>query len=130
MDHNPLTPEEKNILIEDALRTYPLAPMPRDITADVMRRIQAVPASPLFRITWSDVVLSFVIALCIGAVWFGLEHLPPLMVARLRMESILFYQRLLVNARWLVPTLLFGSAAFLAALTIPYLGRELMRKSL
>ncbi|HMB23740.1 MAG TPA: hypothetical protein VKP08_12940, partial [Anaerolineales bacterium] len=70
MDHNPLTPEEKDILIEDALRTYPLAPMPRDITADVMSRIQAAPASRLFSITWNDVILSFVIALCIGAIWF------------------------------------------------------------
>ncbi|HMB24389.1 MAG: hypothetical protein ACM33V_15675 [Chloroflexota bacterium] len=129
MDHNPLTPEEQNILIEDALHTYPLAAMPRDITVDVMSRIHVAASRP-FSITWSDVILSFVIALCIGAVWFSLEHLPPLMVAQLRMESILFYQHLLVNARWLVPALLFGGAAFLAALTIPYLGRELLRKSL
>ncbi|MBK9603056.1 MAG: hypothetical protein IPO36_14645 [Anaerolineales bacterium] len=37
-----LTPQQQeDALIEDALQTYPLAPMPRDITASVMARIQA-----------------------------------------------------------------------------------------
>lgn len=129
MDHNPLTPEEQNILIEDVLRTYPLAVMPRDITADVMSRIHVVPVSRPFSITWSDVVLSFVIALCIGATWFGLNYMPPLLVAQLRKESILFSQHLLVNARWLVPALLFGSAALLSVLTIPYLRQELKKSA-
>lgn len=129
MDHNPLTPEEQNILIEDALRTYPLAPMPRDITAGVMSRIHVAPASRPFGITWSDVILSFVIALCIGAVWFSLEHLPPLMVAQFRKESILFSQRLLVNARWLIPAVFFSLATLFAALTIPYLRQELKKSA-
>ncbi len=29
---NPLIPENRDSLIEDALHSYPLAPMPRDIT--------------------------------------------------------------------------------------------------
>jgi hypothetical protein len=33
----------------------------------------------------------------------------------------LLYQHFLVNARWLVPALLFGMAAVLAAVTIPSL---------
>jgi len=126
---NPLTPEKKIIVIEDALHTYPMASMPRDITADVLVRIQSVPAPRPFRLTWNDIVLSLVIVLCMGAVWFSLSHLPPLVVAQIRKESILFYQDLLVNARWLVPALSFGLAGFLAALTIPYLRQELMKKS-
>jgi len=129
MDHNPLTPGEQNLLIEDALHTYPLASMPRDITADVVKRIQAAPMPRPFGITWSDLALSFVIALCIGAIWFSVNHLPPLVVAQFRKESIPFYQHLLVNARWLIPAISFGLAAFLSALTIPYLGRELMKKT-
>jgi hypothetical protein len=127
---NPLTPGKKNIAIEDALRTYPLASMPRDITADVMRRIQTVPAPQPFRLTWNDIALGIVISLCIGAIWFSLQHLPPLIVAQIRKESILFYQHLLINARWLAPVVSFGLAAFLAALTIPYLRQELMKKSI
>lgn len=126
---NRLTPDEQNSLIEDALHTYPTASMPRDITADVLARVQATPAPRPFRLTWSDLALSLVISLCMGAIWFSLHHLPPIVIVQIHKESILFYQRLLVNARWLIPTISFGLAAFLSALTIPYLGKELMKKS-
>jgi len=126
---NLLTPGKKNLAIEDALRTYPLASMPRDISADVLRRIRTIPAPRPFRLTWNDLALGIVISLCIGAIWFSLQHLPPLVVAQIRRESILFYQSLLVNARWLIPVVSFGLAAFLSALTIPYLRQELLKKS-
>ena len=29
---NPLTPEKQNAVIEDALHTYPVMPLPRDLT--------------------------------------------------------------------------------------------------
>ena len=124
---NSLTPEQQNAVIEDALHSYPIAPMPRDITADVMARIQTAPAPRPFRLSWNDLVLSLVIALCIGAIWFGLQNLPPLAVAHIRKESILLYQQWLVNARWLIPALSFGLAGFFAALTIPYLRQELRK---
>jgi hypothetical protein len=123
---NPLSPEKQNAVIEDALHTYPAAPMPRDITADVMRRIQTASAPSPFRLTWNDLVLSLVLAICMGAVWFSLQNLPPLVVAQLRKESIVLYQQILVNARWLIPVLLFALAGFFAALTIPYLRQQLM----
>jgi len=126
---NPLTPEKQNAMLEDALHTYPVASLPRDITADVMRRIQAVPAPRPFRLTWTDLALSLVIALCIGAVWFSLYQLPPILVAQIRKESILLYQYILVNARWMIPVLFFSLAGFLSALTIPYLRQELLKKS-
>ncbi len=124
---NPLTPEKQNAILEDALQTYPVAQMPRDITADVMRRIQTAPAPRPFRLTWNDLFVSIILAICIGALWFSFQNLPPLVIAQLRKESILLYQHFLVNARWLIPVLSFGLAAFLAALTIPYLRRELMK---
>jgi len=126
---NSLTPEKQNAMLEDALHTYPVASLPRDLTADVMRRIQAVPAPRPFRLTWTDLALSLVIALCIGAVWFSLYQLPPILVAQIRKESILLYQYILVNARWMIPVLFFSLAGFLSALTIPYLRQELLKKS-
>jgi hypothetical protein len=72
-------------------------------------------------------ILGMALAICIGAVWFSLQNLPPLVVAQVRKESILLYQQILVNARWLVPMLAFSLAGFFAALTIPYLRRELMK---
>ena len=127
MDHR-LTPEQEhtlqeNTIIEDALKSYPLAPMPRSITVDVMTRIQKDARPALF--TWNDFALSLVIALCIGALFFTIQSLPPIMVAKIRIQGILLYQDILVNARWLFPTLLFSLAAFLSALTIPFLKREL-----
>lgn len=123
---NSLTPEKQNAVIEDALHTYPDRSIPRDITMEVMARIQTVPAPRPFQLTWSDLILSVVLAMCIGAAWFSLQNLPPLVVAQIRKESILLYQHILVNARWMVPALFFGLAGFFAALTIPYLRRELM----
>lgn len=124
---SPLTPEKQNAVIEDALRTYPAMPIPRDLTMDVMAHIQTVPAPRPFRITWNDFFVSLVLALCIGAIWFSVQNLPPLVMAQIRKESILFYQWMLVNARWLIPVLSFGLAGFFAALTIPFLKRELMK---
>lgn len=125
---NPLTPEKQNSLLEDALHSYPVVQMPRDITLDVMRRIQTVPAPRPFHLTWNDLFVSLALALCIGAVWFSVQNLPPLVIAQIRKESILFYQQILVNARWLIPVLAFGLAGFLAALTIPYLRQESLRQ--
>jgi hypothetical protein len=110
---------KQDALIEDALKSQPLAEMPRSITIDVMARIQKDTRPTL--ITWNDFVLSLVIALSIGAVFFAVQNLPPIMLAKLRIQGILLYQAFLVNERWLVPSLLFGLAAFLSALTIPTL---------
>lgn len=124
---NPLTPDQQTAAIEDALDTYPIAPMPRPVTAEVMARIKTIPAPRPLRFTWNDLVLAFIFSVCIGAMWFSIDHLPPLVVAQIRKESILLYQYLLVNMRWLIPALTFGLAAFLSALTIPYLRRELLK---
>jgi hypothetical protein len=93
--------------------------MPRSVTAEVMARIQTNTRPSL--VTWNDFVLSLTIALSIGAVFFAVQSLPPIMLAKLHIQGILLYQDLLVNARWLAPSLLFGVAAFLSALTIPSL---------
>ena len=126
--YNHLTPQSQNAAIEDALHTYPLAAMPRDLTTSIMAHIQNVPASRPFRVTWNDVGIALVLSLCLGAVWFSVQNFPPLLLAQIRMHSILFYQDLIVNARWLIPAIFFGLAALLSALTIPYLRRNLSAK--
>jgi len=109
--------------MEDALKSQPLAPMPRSITGDVMSRIQTVEAKRPAILAWSDIVLSFVIASCVAAFWFAAQNLPPILLAKLRIQGILLYQDFLVNSRWLVPAAMFGLAALLAAMTIPSLIR-------
>jgi hypothetical protein len=110
---------KQDALIEDALKSEPIAPMPRSITGDVMVRIQTKKRPAI--ITWSDFGLSFVIVSCLAALWFTWQNLPPILLAKLQIQGILLYQDFLVNARWLVPALFFGSAAVLAALTLPTL---------
>jgi len=110
---------KQDALIEDALNSQPPAEMPRSITSDVMARIQTDTRPSL--VTWNDFILSLVLALSVSAVIFAVQNLPPIMLAKLRIQGILLYQDILVNARWLVPSLLFGAAAFLSALTIPSL---------
>ena len=110
---------KQDALIEDALSSQPLAEMPRSVTMDVMARIQTEDRPAL--ITWNDFVLSLVIALSIGTLFFTAQSLPPIMIAKLRIQGILLYQDILVNARWLVPSILFGGAAVLSSLTIPSL---------
>lgn len=112
---------KEDALIEDALKSQPLAPMPRPITLEVMRRIQKDTRPTV--LAWSDFVLAFVIAACLAALWFASQNLPPLMLAKVRVQGILLYQDFLVNARWFVPAALFGLAALLAALTVPSLLR-------
>ena len=112
---------KQNALIEDALASQPLAQMPRGITTDVLRRIQK-DARPAI-LTLNDIILSLVIALSIAALWFAAQNLPPIVLAKIRIQGILLYQDFLVNARWLVPSIMFGLAAILAALTIPSLIR-------
>jgi hypothetical protein len=117
-----LTPD----LIEEVLTSQPLAPMPRSVTADVMARIQKNARPAL--ITWNDVVLGMVFALSIAALWFAFQNLPPILLAKLRIQGILLYQSFLVNSRWLIPALIFGTAALLAASTIPLLLQMMPRR--
>lgn len=112
---------EQDALIEDALQNYPLAPMPRDITASVMARIHVEKRPTL--VTWNDLAIALVIAAIIGALFITFQNLPPVALAKLRIQGILLYQDILVNMRWLIPAALFGAAALFAGLSIPSLLR-------
>jgi hypothetical protein len=122
MDHR-LTPEEENALIEDALKNLPLAPMPFDITASVMNHIQKDERPVL--VTRNDLVIGLAVVICMLALFFSARNLPPIVIMEMRKQTILAYQAFLVNSRWLVPALSFGLAAFFAALTVPFLGKQL-----
>jgi hypothetical protein len=114
-------PLKQDAQIENALKSEPLAAMPRSVTLDVMTRIQTTNARRPAIITWSDFGLSSVVAACIAAFWFAAQNLPPILLAKMRMQGILLYQDFLVNQHWLVPTVMFGLATLLTAITIPTL---------
>jgi len=122
MDHRL----KQDAVIEDALKSYPLAPMPRNVTMNVMARIQK-DTRPVI-VTWSDFVLSSVIAACVAALWFATQNLPPILLAKIRIQGILLYQDFLVNSRWLVPATMLGLAALLAVLSIPVMVQMTMKR--
>ena len=105
-----LTPNEQNLIIEDALHSYPLATMPRGITELVLARIRAEHA-PRFRLTRNDYVLAVVLSLVLSAIFFALWSLPPYALLQIRIQGILLWQSFLVNYRWLVPltSIMFGA---------------------
>ena len=107
---------EQDALVEDALKSQPLAPMPRSISANVMSRIQVEKRPTL--ITWNDFAIALVIALTIGAIFITIQNLPPVAVAKLRIQGILLYQDFIINANWLIPSFFFGSATLLAGFTV------------
>jgi hypothetical protein len=104
-------------MIKNTLREIPLAPMPKDITAGVIKHIQTEPV-PRFRLSWADFGLSLIITVCIFAVWFGLQNLPPLAFLKLRIQGILLWQKLIVNAYWLFPSISISVGAGLAFLVL------------
>jgi hypothetical protein len=106
-----LTPSEQNLIIEDALRSYPMATMPKGITELVLARIRTEPA-PRFQLTRNDYVLAVVLTMVLGAILFGFQSLPPYILLQIRIQGILLWQGFLVNYRWLVPltSIMFGTA--------------------
>jgi hypothetical protein len=100
---------QPDAVIEDALQTYPLASQPAGFTERVMRRIDVLAYRPRFRLTWIDLVLGVALTLTVGAWFFGLDTLPPLLTNQVYVQFVLLYHALYVNAYWLV-----GAAGLLA----------------
>ena len=110
-----LNPNEQNLIIEDALRSYPMATMPQGVTELVLARIHTEPA-PRFQLTRNDYVLAVVLSLVFGVMLFAFQSLPPYALLQIRIQGILLWQSFLVNYRWLVPLISIMLGAFLAGL--------------
>ena len=117
-----LTPKEQNLIIEDALQSYPLARMPESITGLVLARIRTEPA-PRFKLTRNDFLLAVALSLVLGAILFGFRSLPPHTLIQIRIQGILLWQSFLVNYRWLVPLTSIMLGASLAGFVLVQLLR-------
>jgi hypothetical protein len=77
-------------LIEDALRTYPLADTPLRFSKEVMRRVRltttASPPALRFRLTWMDYALGFFLTLLPAVGFFTWACLPRLALLRLEFQ--------------------------------------------
>jgi hypothetical protein len=115
---------EHDALIEDALESQPLAPMPRDITPDVMSRIRVNKRRSL--ITWKDLAITCAIVLSMIALFVSAQSLPPAVLAKLRLEGLLLYHGFITNLRLLIPAQFTGLAWLLAGIGIPAFLRLVM----
>ena len=122
---NRLTSQQQDALIEDALHSQPLEPMPRDIAAQVMARIQK-DARPLI-FTWKDGLAFLIVEASLMAILFLAQTLPPIVLAKLHIQGILLYQSFIVNTRGLFPFFLFGVAACLSVWMLVY-SRQMSRR--
>ena len=110
---NLLAANEQDQLIEDALRSYPYAKLPKDITESVMTRLYNEPA-PRFQLTRMDYLLTIIVTLVLGAIVLGFQFLPPIVLLQLRIQGILLWQSFLVNYRWFLPLTSITIGTFLA----------------
>lgn len=114
---NFLIPNEQDHLIEDALSSYPLTQLPKDLTKTVMARIRNEPA-PRFQIIRTDYLLTIVLTLALGGVILGFQFLPPIVLQQMRIQGILLWQSFLVNYRWLLPLISIMLGTFLAGIAV------------
>ncbi len=78
-------------LVEDAMRSYPLADTPPDFAGAVMSRVRASVLAPRFRVTWREALISLFIP-CAGI--FGLifwASLPPQGLAYIQTRLLLLW---------------------------------------
>lgn len=77
-------------LIEQALATYPLAQVPPDLSRRIMRRVQALPASSRFRLTWIDYALGLFVTMLPAAGFIAWALMPRDVLLELQIQWQLF----------------------------------------
>ena len=89
-------------MIDEAMNSYPLAPLPAGFTRRLMGHIQ--PARPVFRLSLLDWLLPAFFGLfgmsSVAAIWWTLSLLDPLWLPRLRLTCQLFLARAAVYPAW------------------------------
>ena len=97
--------------IEDALRTYPLAPPPRTLAPVVMARIRAASPPPRFRLEWMDLALGLFGATMAGFAYGLWQSITPQAAAQttaqIQLQVILWQQQF--SALAVSPLLLVGA---------------------
>ncbi len=102
--------------IEDALRTYPLAPVPPDFSPAVMFHIRALSTKPAlqFRLTWLDYAVMLFSAAMLGVGFFLWQILTPELWPQLQYELPFMMQ----NLNWEIWGSIFIGGIALVALSL------------
>lgn len=107
---NKLTDHDAYAVVDEALRSYPLSPVPAHFLPLVMARIQALGPKPKFRLNWLDYTVSLFIAGMAGLVILLGWSMPPQVVVHTQIPFWLLQQYFSSPYLWL--TLLGGLVLF------------------
>jgi hypothetical protein len=77
-------------IIEDALRTLPLEPVPGLLRSRVMYRVRSLSAAPKFVFPWLEAAISLMLSTLVTSVSYLLLSLSPVAVMRLVQSVRLF----------------------------------------
>jgi hypothetical protein len=78
-------------IVEDALRTLPLRPVPGRLQPRVMRRVRSLPAAPRFAFPWLEGAISLMLSTLLTGTSYLLLSIPPGALIRLIQSVRLFF---------------------------------------
>jgi hypothetical protein len=122
------TDHQVHAVVESALQSYPLTKAPAGLYANVMARVQALPrlvtVRPKFQFPWLELLVSLILPVMMGMIWLVWLILPPVYLARLRVQGLIVWQQVGLMGQgemlaWLLPlglllaVICFGLAATL-----------------
>jgi hypothetical protein len=79
--------------VDDALRTYPLKPVPTTLAPRVAIRLRALAPAPRFRLMWTDYALSLFAAGMLGLALLGWQVLTPQLLLKLQWQTLMIVQQ-------------------------------------
>jgi hypothetical protein len=80
-------------VLEDAFRTYPIVPAPREFSGRVMDTIHAATPKPAFRLSWIDYALTLFVTSMSGLALFFIQRFPINWVMLARFRMIVLWER-------------------------------------
>lgn len=80
--------------VDEALRTYPLRPVPRTLAPQVTARLRSLAPAPRFRLMWADYALSLFAAGMLGLALLGWQVLTPHVLLKLQWQALRIGQQL------------------------------------
>jgi hypothetical protein len=89
---NPSDTDRSMVLVEDALRSVPLAPVPGTLRSGVMRRVRLLSAAPKFAFPWLEAAISLMLSTLLTGAATLVLGLPAATLLRLQQTLRLFFR--------------------------------------
>jgi hypothetical protein len=83
--------ERQAEVVEDALRTMPITPVPGTLRIRIMQRVRSSPRAPRFAFPWLEGALSLMLSTVATGMVYVMLGLPPVSLLRLEQSVRLFF---------------------------------------